>query len=158
MGNAEDPLTTADRNARLYNVERDLAMLTSQLGQVLSRLPPPVSVLTTDAFSTPRQSHDLGTNVRGSTTALRSRGLALWSSLCGRGNVMSGRGDLGSGSVGDRGDDNRSIHSDEFFHYSRPRRPIDTSMMEKLHADVTLATLKLWKNRWDDFCRLNRIH
>ena len=75
---------------------------------------------------------------------------------------MSRRGGLGSGMSGvgdasDRGDDNRSVHSDEFIHYSRPRRPIDTSRMEKLHADVTAATLKLWKNRWDDFSSLNRL-
>ena len=76
---------------------------------------------------------------------------------------MSRRGGLGSGMSGvgdasDRGDDNRSVHSNEFIHYSRPRRPIDTSRMEKLHADVTIATLKLWKNRWDDFSSLNRLY
>jgi hypothetical protein len=30
--------------------------------------------------------------------------------------------------------------------------------MDKLHADVTLSTLKLWKVRWDDFSKLNRLH
>ena len=39
----------------------------------------------------------------------------------------------------------------------RERRPIDTSRMDKLQGDVTLANFKLWRNRWIDFFNINRI-
>ena len=37
----------------------------------------------------------------------------------------------------------------------RDRRPIDTSKIDKLHGDVSVATVKLWVNRWSDFSNLN---
>jgi len=132
-----------DPDVRLTNVERVLGSLTSQLGQLLSRLPS-VPDPTTDAFTTPRHTHADGGRSGGS--APRGRGFALLSSLRARGGLVGGRG----GSVsGDDADDGRA---------GRRLRPIDTSRMDKLHADVTLSTLKLWKSRWDDFSQLNRLH
>ena len=138
-----DAVDPSDPNVRLTNVERNLASLTSQLDQLLSRLSS-VPNPTTDAFTTPRHTHDDGG--RGVGSAPRGRGLALLSSLRARGGLVGGHG----GSVGgDDADDGRP---------GRRLRPIDTSRMDKLHADVTLATLKMWKNRWDDFSSLNRLH
>jgi len=133
----------ADPNERLTNVERSIAALTLKLGQLLSVLPP-VPDPSTDAFSTPRHTHTDGG--RGGGSVARGRGLALFSSLRARGGLVGGRG--GSVSGGDADDDRPG----------RRLRPIDTSRMDKLHADVTLSTLKLWKSRWDDFSNLNRLH
>lgn len=38
------------------------------------------------------------------------------------------------------------------------RRRIDTSCLEKLHGDASLAQLRSWRNRWNDFCHLNQMN
>ncbi|XP_045027944.1 uncharacterized protein LOC116934230 [Daphnia magna] len=38
-----------------------------------------------------------------------------------------------------------------------PRRRLDTSSLEKLHGDIPLVDFKTWRNRWDDFGRLNQL-
>ncbi|EFX71058.1 hypothetical protein DAPPUDRAFT_112135 [Daphnia pulex] len=37
------------------------------------------------------------------------------------------------------------------------RRRLDTSSLEKLHGDISLVDFKTWRNRWDDFGRLNQL-
>lgn len=37
------------------------------------------------------------------------------------------------------------------------RRRLETSSLEKLHADCTLLDFRSWRNRWQDFCRLNQL-
>ena len=38
------------------------------------------------------------------------------------------------------------------------RRRIDTSCLEKLHGDASLAQLRSWRNRWNDFCYMNQLN
>ncbi len=38
------------------------------------------------------------------------------------------------------------------------RRRIDTSCLEKLHGDASLAQLRSWRNRWNDFCHLSQLN
>jgi hypothetical protein len=38
------------------------------------------------------------------------------------------------------------------------RRRIDTSCLEKLHGDASLAQFRSWRNRWNDFCHLNQLN
>jgi hypothetical protein len=38
------------------------------------------------------------------------------------------------------------------------RRRIDTSCLEKLHGDASLAQLRSWRNRWNDFCHFNQLN
>ena len=55
-------------------------------------------------------------------------------------------------------DNNRSRQNpNESSDEVRERRPIDTSRMEKLQGDISLANFKLWRNRWIDFLNINRI-
>ena len=111
----KEAIDPTDPNMRLTNVERALDSLTSQLGQLLSRLPS-VPDPTTDAFTTPRHTHADGG--RGGGSAPRGRGIALLSSLRARGGLVGGRG----GSVsGDDADDGRA---------GRRLRPIDTFRMD----------------------------
>jgi len=63
-----ETIDPTDPNVRLTNVERNLALLTSQFGQLLSRFPS-VPDPTTDAFTTPRRTHD--DDGRGGETASR---------------------------------------------------------------------------------------
>ncbi len=38
-----------------------------------------------------------------------------------------------------------------------PKRCLDTSSLEKLQGDISLVDFKTWRNRWDDFGRLNQL-
>ena len=38
-----------------------------------------------------------------------------------------------------------------------PRRRLDTFSLEKLQGDISLVDFKTWRNRWDDFSRLNQL-
>lgn len=117
-----EAVSPTDPDMRLTNVERSLASLTTQMGQLLSRLPlipdPP-----TTGFSTPR--HTLDDDGRGGGSASRGRGLAMLSSLRARGGVIGGRGRPVEDDATDDGRPGRRL------------RPIDTSRMDKLHANPT---------------------
>ena len=158
MATANDDDTTtmgdmSDTTARLSNVERDLATLTAQLSQLLSCMPTFTNP-TTDGFATPHAPHDSGPGGRGGITPSRGRAQAMLEGFRRSGRLIAGRG---RGTGGDEEEDDTRCTDDD-ARPGRRLRPIDTSRMDKLQADVTVATLKLWKNRWDDFSSLNRLH
>ena len=135
---------TVDATSRLDNVERNITQLTTQMGQLLAVMQaahqPSTSPTTasTDAFATPH---------RRPTDEDAPRGVGIAGLVGGRGrSLLSALRSSGyaGGPVDFDGRPGR-----------RDRRPIDTSKMDKLHGDVSVATLKLWVNRWNDFFHLN---
>ncbi|XP_046453081.1 keratin, type I cytoskeletal 9-like [Daphnia pulex] len=62
----------------------------------------------------------------------------------GGGGAGGGGGGAGGGGAGGGG--------------ASQRRRIDTSCLEKLHGDASLAQLRSWRNRWNDFCHLNQLN
>lgn len=37
------------------------------------------------------------------------------------------------------------------------RRRLDSSSVDKLHADITISLLRSWRNRWNDFAELSQL-
>lgn len=78
---------------------------------------------------------------------------------CGGGVGGGAGGGAGAGAVGDAGGGGGGLVPAGPVPLSLPTAGCrnDPSELEKLNGDARLPQLRTWRNRWNDFCQLNRL-